>query len=149
MRREGSLGAEGRRPADVYVPRWRRGTPAALDFAVTSGLRGHSLAASVRDASTAVVAYEGLKADHLDTKAHCLSEGIAFIPMVMEACGGGWGVEAMKVWTELAKTKALASGELASKVTTQSLQILSVALHRENARAVIRRMPLSAEVAFE
>ena len=27
-----------RRPADVYIPKWRRGTPAALDFAVTSGL---------------------------------------------------------------------------------------------------------------
>ena len=38
-----------RRPADVYIPRWRRGAPAALDFAVTSGLRGDILARSPVD----------------------------------------------------------------------------------------------------
>ena len=27
-----------RRPADVYIPRWRQGLPLAMDFAVTSGL---------------------------------------------------------------------------------------------------------------
>ena len=31
--------ASARRPADVYIPRWRLGPPAAWDFAVTSGLR--------------------------------------------------------------------------------------------------------------
>eukprot|EP00973_Karenia_brevis_P024501 3379831-Karenia_brevis.AAC.1 len=32
-------GPGARRPADVFLPRWRAGPPAALDFAVTSGLR--------------------------------------------------------------------------------------------------------------
>ena len=32
-------GPEARRPADIYVPRWDLGGPAALDFVVTSGLR--------------------------------------------------------------------------------------------------------------
>ena len=37
---DGSRGdPHSRRPADVYLPRWRQGVPAALDFAVTSGLR--------------------------------------------------------------------------------------------------------------
>eukprot|EP00973_Karenia_brevis_P085969 11922986-Karenia_brevis.AAC.1 len=29
-------GASGRRPADVYLPSWTNGMPAALDFAITS-----------------------------------------------------------------------------------------------------------------
>ena len=37
--REGSRGSEARRPADIYVPRWDLGGSAALDLAVTSGLR--------------------------------------------------------------------------------------------------------------
>eukprot|EP00973_Karenia_brevis_P048578 6744426-Karenia_brevis.AAC.1 len=27
------IGGDARRPADVYVPRWRQGMPAAFDFA--------------------------------------------------------------------------------------------------------------------
>ena len=38
-----------RRPADVYLPRWRRGAPAALDFAVTCGLRGDIVSRSALD----------------------------------------------------------------------------------------------------
>eukprot|EP00666_Eupelagonemidae_sp_cell4sb_P002635 gene2635-biopygen4211 len=34
----GRRGPDGRRPADVYLPSWRLGRPACLDFAVTSGL---------------------------------------------------------------------------------------------------------------
>ena len=32
-----------RRPADIYLPRWRAGSPAAWDFALTSGLRMDSM----------------------------------------------------------------------------------------------------------
>ena len=35
-----------RRPADVYIPRWRQGPAAAWDFAVTSGLRDDVVASS-------------------------------------------------------------------------------------------------------
>ena len=34
---------EARRPADIFVPRWDLGGSAALDFAVTSGLRTDGL----------------------------------------------------------------------------------------------------------
>jgi hypothetical protein len=141
VHREGIQGPEGRRPADIYLPRWRRGTPAALDFAVTSGLRTDFLAATARDGGAAVVAYEGTKCEHLNTQDHCNSEGLTFIPMVVDAHGGSWGPQARKVWTELAKTTALASGELESTVAVQLLQSVSVTLHRENARAIRRRTP--------
>ena len=39
VKHKGSRGAEGRRPADVYIPCGRLGKPVALDLAVTSGLQ--------------------------------------------------------------------------------------------------------------
>ena len=76
-----------------------------------------------------------------DTRTQCEAQGITFIPMIMEAVGGGWGKMARCVWTELAKTSALASGELATDSTCAILlqQRLSMTLHRENARACLRR----------
>ena len=56
-----------------------------------------------------------------------------------QACGGGWGPQACAVWKELAKTTALATGELASSVSMRLSQSLSLVLRRENARAVLRR----------
>ena len=132
---------EARRPADVYVPRWRRGMSACLDFAVTSGLRPDLVRESAREPTSATLRYEGFKCDHLETARLCRAEGMQFIPMVVEACGGGWGAEAAKTWTELAKQSALASGELRSSCAARILGSLSVTLHRENARAVIRRAP--------
>ena len=132
---------EARRPADVYIPRWRRGIPACLDFAVTSGLRPDRVRDSARDHTSATLQYEGFKCDHLETATLCRAEGMQFIPMVIEACGGGWGAEAAKTWAELAKQSALASGEHRSTCAAQILGSLSVTLHKENARAVIRRAP--------
>ena len=61
--------------------------------------------------------------------------------MIVEAVGGGWGKMARCVWSELAKTYALASGELATENTCATMlqQRLSMTLHRENARACLRR----------
>ena len=97
------------------------------------------LAESANDSSAAVIAYEGFKDGYLDTKTACATDGITFIPMVVDACGGGWGPQACAVWKELAKTTALATGELASSVSTRLSQSLSMVLRRENARAVLRR----------
>ena len=71
----------------------------------------------------------------------CQNQGLSFVPMIVEAVGGGWGKEARKVWSELAKSSAAAAGELSS---TQSsvvalLRCLATTLHRENARAALRR----------
>ena len=128
-----------RRPADVYLPRWRRGAPAALDFAVTSGLHRDIVDRSAIDGSASTKAYEDFKRAHLNTDAACREEGITFIPVICEADGGGWGPAAHKVWSELAKHKALASGELDSTIVSQLLQSLGLILHKENARSILRR----------
>ena len=130
-----------RRPADVYIPRWKRGTPAALDFAVTSGLRSNIVSRSAEDGNVATLLYEDYKRSHLDTETKCREEGINFIPIVCEADGGGWGPAAHKVWSELAKRKAIVAGERDSIVVSRLLQSLGLILHRENARSVLRRLP--------
>ena len=130
---------DARRPADVYLPRYRRGAPACLDFAATSGLRRSVLATALRDSNAVSRQYEDFKCSYLDTKASCESEGMSFIPMIMEACGGSWGPEAHKVWTEIAKTTAQATGELESTIIARIFQNTGFILHRENARAIMRR----------
>ena len=131
-----------RRPADVFIPRWRSGPPAAWDFAVTSGLRVDMLRDAVQGSDNACTRYEDFKCEHEDTQAQCLAQGITFIPMVMEAVGGGWGKVARGVWSELAKSSALASGELQTKSSCAVWlrQRLSMTLHRENAHACLKRL---------
>ena len=126
----------------MYLPRWRGGPPCALDFAVTSGMREDMLVGSAQDNETALTAYEDHKLSFKDTHAQCRDSGFTFIPMVMEAVGGGWGKDARRVWSELAKKISLTNGELETENDSAIalLQRLSLILHRENARAVVRRM---------
>ena len=100
-----------------------------------------ALADAVHDRDNILTRYEDFKCSFKDTKSLCNSQGISFIPMVMEAVGGGWGKEARRVWSELAKKSALATGEFTSDhdCAVMLRQQLSMILHRENARACLRR----------
>lgn len=138
------LDTRGRRPADIYLPRWRSGLPAAWDFAATSGMRADLLASSAASTSAATERYEEFKRKHLDTARSCAEQGIIFIPIVVESHGGGWGLEARRAFAILAKRAADASGEDAAALADQHAQRLSVSLQRENARAVLRRLQPAA-----
>ena len=106
------------------MPRWRRGAPAALDFAVTSGLRRDVLERSAVDGTSATADYEDYKRSYLDTEVKCRENGITFNPMVCEADGGGWGPAAHKVWSELAKRKAFIEGKQIFTIAGHLLQSL-------------------------
>ena len=107
---------------------------------MTSGLRDDVLLQSAADRDAPVLKYEDFKCTYKDTKQLCSDEGVAFVPMVLEATGGHWGKQARAVWTELAKASALASGELASFSAVHLQQKLGFVLHKENARAILRRL---------
>ena len=126
-----------RRPADVYLPKWRNGTPAALDIAVTSGLRADLVDKSAEDGSTATTQYEDYKCSFMNTATIFQEEGNSFIPLVCEADGGGWGPAANRVWSELAKYKSILTGEHSSIHATRLLQSLGIILCRKNARSII------------
>ena len=142
----GSAAIQGRRPADVWVPLWGLHGPAAFDLAVTSGLRSGAVAASASDGSHACVAYEAKKRAHQDTAHQCSEQGLQFVPLVAEACGGGWGPTAISTWRSLGALLSARTGESKGIVTDQLLQAFSVTLQRENARAVLRRVPQSDSV---
>jgi len=132
--------SSNRRPADVYVGRFRSDSPAALDFAATSGLRSDVLTHSARDGSVATQLYEDKKRNFLDTASLCSQEGFSFIPMVVESHAGGWGKEARKVFATMAQATAAASPVDTSTISDQLVQRLSCLLQRENARAVLCRL---------
>ena len=135
------LRPEARRPADVFIPRWDLDGSAALDFAVTSGLRTNQLEQTAADGLSSLTSYEAIKDSFKDTAAHCASEGITFIPMVAEAHSGAWGPRANKVWIRLGKALSMLSGESAALEALRVRQNLGLSLHWETARAILRRLP--------
>ena len=74
------------RPADVFLPTWERGQPAALDVTVVSTLQNRTVvrAASVSGYALSV-ARERKVAAHSEA---CQSVGVSFVPMVVETLGG-------------------------------------------------------------
>ncbi len=92
--------------------------------------------ATLQDPASPLTSYEDFKRTHQGTEALCSAEGLGFTPMVVEARGGAWGPAVVKVFAELAQTKALITGELVETLH----QNLGVVLHRENARAALKRL---------
>jgi hypothetical protein len=66
--------------------------------------------------------------------------------MIVDAVGGSWGPQAHKVWAALAKSMALSTGEREDAAASRIFQNLGLILHRENARAILRRAaPVSGQ----
>ena len=61
--------------------------------------------------------------------------------MVVEAHSGAWGKKATRVWLKLGKAISLMSGESTAVEALRALQNLGLTLHRETARAILRRSP--------
>ena len=98
------------------------------------------LSATLQDSNSCLTAYEDFKRSHLDTDRLCIEEGLAFAPVVFEASGGACGPTAAKILAELAKAKSIITGEPQDRVLTHLYQGLSIILHRENARARLKRL---------
>ena len=130
--------ASARRPADLFLPCWANGAPAALDFAVTAPQQQTQLAGSQQVALAAATEYEILKRTHLGTASACQAQGIEFIPMVIETTGA-WGPAAHPVLHHLAKSASLRSGRSQGAELQLFLQVAAVAVRSANARAHLRR----------
>ena len=131
--------AYGHTDKDVYVPHWGLHGAAAFDLAVTSGLRIGAVAGSAQDGSRAAADYEARKRSHHNTEATCTAEGLQFVPLVAEACAGGWAPAVTSTWKLLARAVAGRTGKFVSVLTERLQQTLALTLQRENARAVLRR----------
>jgi len=127
-----------RRPADVYLPTWSSGAPAALDFAITSPQRQDVLEGASREAGAAATAYEATKRQYLDTAEDCRRQGVTFVPMVAEP-SGGWSPAAVVVFKRIARAASARTGCLPDAKVNEYFQQLSVAIRQANARATLRR----------
>ena len=144
-----------RRPADVWVPHGLGPVPAALDFACTSGLRADSMMAATTDPASILSAYEDFKSsfkppgEDTATGEACKQAGFAFLPMIIESHGGGWAPSARRTLDAIAKHTGACWRQGTEPESLRIAQRLSCALHRETARAILRRLhqpPLPEEV---
>ena len=90
----GGWSREHTHPADVLVPNWILGKPAAFDLSVTSPLNEHKFSRSVCEtADSAALAAQIHK--HRVNDGRCLELGCVCIPLVVEIYGC-WGTEAIQ-----------------------------------------------------
>ena len=74
------------RPADIFLPNWDRGRPAALDISVICPLQRLTIQGAAASPGHALQVGESRKRDlH---HAPCASAGISFIPLLFESLGG-------------------------------------------------------------
>ena len=132
------MSSNRRRPADVYLPSWDFGTPAALDFAITSPQRQETLSEASLVAGAAAEHYEAHKRSYLNTGAECTQQGVAFIPMVAES-SGGWGSVGLRALRKLAKAGSQRAARDDEAVLGPLLERLCVVIRSAKARAVLRR----------
>lgn len=127
-----------RRPADVYIPTWTNGLPAALDFAITAPQRQGIVDRAAAAGLAAAIEYCNTKRSHENTQVECEASGIHFLPMVAETTGA-WAPESLEVWKQLAKAAAVRQGREAAVVLNEMLQSLSVTIRCANAKAYLQR----------
>ena len=126
------------RPADVYLPNWNRGRPAALDVHVISTMQQQTLfGASITPGHALHVGEERKMAAHAST---CRAAGIAFIPLVVETLGG-WSQEAISAIKSIGRLQGQCLGIPPPESTWHLFQRLAIALWKGNATLWIRRQP--------
>ena len=126
------------RPADVFLPNWRSGKPAALDVSVISPLQQLTLAEAASSPGHALqVGINRKLATHAST---CRTAGVDFVPLIVETLGG-WSDEAITTIRSIGRLQGQRLGIPPPESTRHLFQRLAVALWKGNAGLWIRRQP--------
>lgn len=124
------------RPADVYLPNWKRGQPAALDITVISTMQQQTLAgASITPGHALQVGDERKMAAHAGS---CRAVGVQFIPLVVETLGG-WSQDAIDTISSIGRLQGQRLGIPPPESTSHLFQRLAITLWKGNASLWIRR----------
>ena len=78
------------------------------------------------------------------TLEQCNDRRLEFLPFIIEADGGGLGPIARKVCATIAQAGAARDGEEVSCRAASLLRRITTTSHCENARAMLRRLPVQA-----
>eukprot|EP00731_Ephydatia_muelleri_P036192 Em0213g5a len=122
------------RPADVLVPDWVLGKPAAFDITVTSLLNPSTFTEASVMAGSAALAAEQRK--HHANDAKCSELGWNCIPLAVESYGC-WGIEARQHLARLASRLATHYNQSKSQATSSLYGRLNLALVKANVRALL------------
>ena len=99
--------------------------------------------------SSIVLEYEDFKKNHRPpgtddtTLNRCNANNLTFIPLVSEAHSGAWGNPAKTVINFIAQHTSAIHSESKDAASLMIAERLSSTLHRENARAILKRRQLS------
>ena len=122
-----------------------------MDFAVTAGLRAATLVSAAECPSSVLSKYEDFKKEYKNTAQLCAETGFDFTPVVFEAHGGSWSLSARQLFDNVAKAQRSLYKDAGECLSLRMAQRMSVTLHRESARAILRRShePVPACAASE
>ena len=120
------------RPADILVPNWSLGKPAAFDLPLNSNV----LLEVGLAAGQAARATEQRK--HEENDAKCKELRWVCVPMVVEAYGA-WGTETMESFSLLASCLATSSNRAKAEVLAALYGRLNLNIVRANATAILSR----------
>ncbi|KAL5508829.1 hypothetical protein EMCRGX_G004082 [Ephydatia muelleri] len=124
------------RPADVLVPNWDLGKPAAFDLTVASPLNQSILNEACATAGSSPRVSEQRK--HASNDVKCSELGWSCIPLAVETYGC-WGAEARLHLSRLASRLAARLNCSKSHATSTLYGRLNLVLVRANARALLSR----------
>ena len=124
------------RPADVLVPNWDLGRPAAFDLSVTSTLHSAILTEASMTAGSAAFSAETRKHNRNDDE--CKELGWVCIPLVVETYGC-WGAEARQAFSRLASRLSTRLCQSKAHTSRELYGRLGLTLVRANARAILSR----------
>ena len=126
------------RPADVFLPTWTRGQPAALDITVISSLQQLTLREAASVAGHALSAGEARKiAAHVPS---CRASGVSFIPIIFEALGG-LSELAVATLSNIGRLLGQRTGVPPSETTRHLFQRCAISLWKGNAALWLHRFP--------
>ena len=120
------------RPADMLVPDWVLGKPAAFDITVTSSLNPSTFT------EASVMAGSAEQRKHHANDAKCSELGWKCVPLAVESywC---WGIEARQHLARLASRLATRYNQSKSQATSSLYGRLNLDLVRTNVRALLSR----------
>ena len=128
-------------PANVFLPNWSRGCPAALDVTVISALQDLIVAgAAIMQGHALRIGEERKMAAH---RSDCQATGISFVPLFVEILGG-WSEEAVHTIGRIGRFLRQHSGIPPSESTHHLFQPLFVCLWRGNASMWLDRLPFDS-----
>ena len=123
------------RPADLLVPGWCLGKPAAFDFTVVSPLVSENILHGAGDIDVVAKA-AGRKHEQNDTK--CAELGWTCVPLAVDSYGR-WCDEAHTSFSKIASQLSIRTKVSLSAASNSIFNSLGIVLARFNARAILAR----------